>query len=262
VKNRYGINVSFYFEDNDGEPISVATNGVAGFTSKLVNAARIKRQGFEIIVNAKPLSNVKNFDWDITATFGHIIKNPIIRLIDGQDRILLSGGAFGTRFARAFQEVKWARAPGDTVRNLDWGQLIGGGIMRNADGLPLIRPDGSYVVDPNKHWGSVVPKTTGGLVNSFSWKDLTLNFSIDYQIGGKFFSLSEQWGHYSGLLEATTFINDKGMNVRDDVADGGGVHVVGVSSLDGRTPVDMYIPLLITGKISITNRSVSLLFTT
>ena len=233
VKNRYGVNISFYFEDNDGEPLSVAISGVSGYTSTLVNAARIKRQGFEIIVNAKPLSNVKNFDWDITSTFGHIIKNPVIRLIEGSDRILLSGGAFGTRFARAFQEV-----------GEDWGQLIGGGIMRNDDGLPLITPDGSFVRDAEKHWGSVVPKTTGGLVNSFSWKDLTLNFSLDYQIGGKFFSLSEQWGHYSGLLEATTFVNDRGMNVRDDVADGGGVHVVGVSSLDGRTPVDMYIPAI------------------
>jgi TonB-linked SusC/RagA family outer membrane protein len=246
VKNRYGINVTFYFEDNDGEPLSVAISGTAGFTSKLINAARIKRQGFEIILNAKPLTNVKNFDWDITSTFGYIIKNPVVRLIEGTDRILLAGGAFGTRFARAFQEVKWIRGPGDTVRNLDWGQLIGGGIKRNNEGQPLIQLDNQgrfvgYVNDPNKHWGSVVPKTTGGLVNSFTWKDLTLNFSIDYQIGGKFFSLSENWGHYSGLLEATAAVNDKGMNVRDAVADGGGVHVVGVSSVDGRTPVDIYV---------------------
>jgi hypothetical protein len=29
--------------------------------------------------------------------------------------------------------------------------------------------------------------------------------------------------------------------VRDPVADGGGVHVTGVSSTDGKTPVDMYV---------------------
>ena len=32
-----------------------------------------------------------------------------------QKRVLLAGGAFGTRFARAFQEL-----------GSDWGQLIGG----------------------------------------------------------------------------------------------------------------------------------------
>ena len=65
--------------------------------------------------------------------------------------------------------------------------------------------------------------------------------SLDYQIGGKFFSLSEMWGHYSGLMEATEDVNDKGMNVRDDVADGGGVHVIGVDVADGKTPVDLYV---------------------
>jgi hypothetical protein len=145
-------------------------------------------------------------------------------------RILLAGGSFGTRFARAFQE-----------QGKDWGQLIGGGIKRNAEGQPLLDANGLYVVDTDKHWGSVVPKVTGGLVNTLTWKALTFNFNIDYQVGGKFFSLSEMWGHYSGLFEATAASNDKGWNVRDDVSQGGGVHVVGVKAADEKTPVDTYV---------------------
>ena len=79
------------------------------------------------------------------------------------------------------------------------------------------------------------------MINTFTYKGLVLNLSLDYQVGGKFFSLSEMWGHYSGLMEATAAVNDKGMNVRDDVADGGGVHVLGVSSVDHKTPVDIYV---------------------
>jgi hypothetical protein len=100
---------------------------------------------------------------------------------------------------------------------------------------------GRYIRDLDKHWGSVVPKTTGGFLNTFTYKDFVLNFSLDYQIGGKFFSLSENWGNFSGLLDETAGTNDKGKNVRDAVADGGGVHVVGVSSVDEKTPVDMYV---------------------
>jgi TonB-linked SusC/RagA family outer membrane protein len=230
LKNRYGITANYYIEDNNGEPLAVAISGVAGFTSKLINAARIKRQGFEIVVTASPLKNIKNFSWDITKTFGYIVKNPVVKLSEGQTRILLAGGAFGTRFARAFQEL-----------GMDWGQLIGGGIKRNDAGLPLLTTGGLYVRDADKHWGSVIPKVTGGLVNSFAYKNWNLNFSIDYQFGGKFFSLSENWGNYSGLLAPTAAINDKGMNVRDDVSDGGGVHVTGVAAADGKTPVDMYV---------------------
>lgn len=229
LKGRLGLNFTYYNEDNDGEPLNVAVSGVSGFTSIAQNAVHVKREGIEIQLNANPVKG-KDFNWDITKTFGYIIKNPVID-IKGVDRVLLSGGAFGTRFARAFQE-----------KGKDWGQLIGGGIKRNAEGLMVVNPNsGLYVADADKHWGSVIPKTTGGIINTFSYKGFMLNFSLDYQIGGKFFSLSENWGHFSGLLAATAATNDKGKNVRDAIADGGGVHVVGVSSVDEKTPVNMYV---------------------
>ncbi|MFX9035006.1 hypothetical protein ABTN36_18545, partial [Acinetobacter baumannii] len=86
----------------------------------------------------------------------------------------------------------------------------------------------------------VVPKTNGGIVNSFSYKNFTFGFNLDYQVGGQFFSLSEMWGNFSGILAETAAINDNGKNVRNDVGAGGGVHVIAVSSVDQKTPVDKY----------------------
>jgi TonB-linked SusC/RagA family outer membrane protein len=231
LKGRLGVNVLYYNEDNDGEPLNVAVSGVSGFTSIASNAVHVKREGIEVQINATPVKG-KNFSWDLTKTFGYLIKNPVIE-INGvsSGRVLLAGGAFGTRFARAFQQV-----------GEDWGQLIGGGIKRNAEGLMVLNATtGQYVRDQDKHWGSVIPKTTGGLINTFTYKDFVMTFSLDYQFGGKFFSLSEMWGNFSGLLDETAATNDKGKNVRDAVADGGGVHVVGVSSVDEKTPIDRYI---------------------
>lgn len=233
MRNRLGVNLTYFNEDNNGEPVGVAQSGVSGFTSKLINAARIKKSGLELLVTASPVST-KNFSWQVSMNYSYLINNPVVQLAPGVGaggQTLLSGGAFGTRFARAFQEV-----------GLDWGQLIGGGIARNADGAMIVNPtSGLFVADATKHWGSVVPRTNGGIINSFSYKNFTLGFNIDYQVGGQFFSLSEQWGHFSGILEATAAINDKGKNVRDAVSAGGGVHVVGVSSVDQKTPVDKYV---------------------
>jgi hypothetical protein len=100
---------------------------------------------------------------------------------------------------------------------------------------------GAYATEQNHDFGTVVPKISGGLVNTLTYKNFVLNFNIDYQVGGKFFSLSEMWGTYSGLLAPTAATNDKGLNVRDPISLGGGVHVVGVSSVDEKTPVDMYL---------------------
>ena len=229
LKNRLGLNVVYFDETNKDEPLRVETPRAGGFSSLLLNALKVARKGIEVQLTATPVRS-KNFTWDITNNFAYLIDNKVTDFPPGNSRILIAGGAFGTRFARAFQET-----------DMQWGQLIGGGIKRNDKGLPLLDASGLYSADADKHWGSVVPKTTGGMINNLTYKDFSFNFNLDYQVGGKFFSLSEQWGNYSGLLAPTAYTNDKGKNVRDAVADGGGVHVVGVQASDGKTPFDMYV---------------------
>jgi hypothetical protein len=122
----------------------------------------------------------------------------------------------------------------------EWGQIFGNGIKRNAAGVPIIAANGMYANDPNTYFGSVLPKWTGGIQNSFTiFKSFVVNANIDYQVGGKFVSLSNRWGQYSGLTAATAALNDKGVPVRDPVADGGGVKVSGVD--DSGKPVSNYI---------------------
>jgi outer membrane receptor protein involved in Fe transport len=230
LKNRLGLNVVYFDEVADKIPVNVQLSGVSGFSSTSVNAAKVERQGIEIVLNGRLVSN-KNFTWDMSTNFSYLIKNPVSQIIDGQDQILLEGGAFGTRMARAFQ-----------VKGKDWGQLIGGGMKRNADGIPLVNPaTGQYIRDEFRNWGSIVPKVNGGFLSNIAYKQFTFGFSLDYQVGGKFFSLSEMWGHFSGLMAKTAALNDKGVNVRTAVADGGGVKVTGVSSVDQKTPVDVYV---------------------
>jgi hypothetical protein len=59
--------------------------------------------------------------------------------------------------------------------------------------------------------------------------------NFDYQVGGKFFSLSDMWGTYSGLTAKTSGLNDKGNPIRDAVANGGGIHVFGVQDIQDYT---------------------------
>jgi TonB-linked SusC/RagA family outer membrane protein len=241
LRNRLGFNAVYFWEKADKIPVNVTVSGVSGFTTTTVNAAVVQRSGIELVMNGRAISS-KDWNWDLSATFSYLINNPVKQIVEGQTQIpvesadpnnsaFTSAGAFGTRFARAFQ-----------VKGQDWGQLVGGGIKRNDAGQPIINPNtGLYVGDATKKWGSIVPKVNGGFLSTISYKQFDLGFSLDYQIGGKFFSLSEMWGHYSGLMEATAALNDKGINVRTPVADGGGVHVKGVSSVDEKSAVDMYV---------------------
>jgi TonB-linked SusC/RagA family outer membrane protein len=239
LKNRLGLVVNYYNENAKDQPVTIAIDGVSGFTSKVINAATVERHGFEFTLNGNVI-RTKDFNWDVTKTFGWLVKNPVTKIVEGQTRIQPSGvGWFGARFSGG--TLQYASAY--QVLNKDWGQLIGGGLKMNDQGKPLIDPNtGLYVsADANYDWGSIVPKITGGFQSLMTYKNFTLNISLDYQFGGKFFSLTESWGMYSGLLDYTASTNDRGKNVRDPLAEGGGVHVTGVSAVDGKTPIDMYV---------------------
>jgi TonB-linked SusC/RagA family outer membrane protein len=236
AKNKIGLTITYFFEDNIKAPLQVTSSGVSGFTAQRINAAWIQRQGIETELSARIIDK-KDFQWRANGTFSYLLDNPVKELAPGLSSIVLSGGSFGTRFARAFH-----------IAGQQWGTLRGGGIRRNDAGQPLITTNGFSgglgwysAGDATKEWGSVVPKITGGLQNFFSYKRFNMAISLDYQFGGQFFSLSEQWGNFSGLMENTGGLNDKGNPIRNSVASGGGVRVTGVQASDGRTPVDVYV---------------------
>jgi len=232
-QNRFGLNVNYYNETAASQPVQIGVDAVSGYRAKVINAATVKRQGLEFQLNAG-IIRTKNFNWNVTATLGWLMKNPVTQIVAGQDRIQPSGwiGTFGTQYASAYQ-----------VKGKDWGQFIGGGYTRGAGNLPVIDPTTNLYVtgNPNFDWGSIVPKITGGVQSLFTYKRFILNASVDYQHGGRFFSLTESWGMYSGDLDYTAANNDRGKSVRAPLSDGGGVHVKGVSSADNKTPIDAYV---------------------
>jgi len=233
-KYRMGLNVNYYHEITSDQPVQIDVDAVSGVTGKVINAASVKREGIEVRLSGVILSD-KNLTWNIIANVGWLINNKVTKIIEEQDRVQPSGWKSAldrNSFASAYE-----------VLGEDWGQLIGGGYARNEEGIPLIDPStGLYIAaNADYNWGCVVPKLTGGAQSFLTYKKFSFNFSLDYQHGGKFYSCSEYWGNYSGVLAPTAAVNDRGANVRDAVSDGGGIHVTGVSSADSKTPVDVYV---------------------
>lgn len=230
VRNRIGLSATYYDAVTSKAPVSVAINGASGFSSKSVNAGRIVRKGMELQLFLRPLQT-KDINWEINASYAYIIKNEVEELAPGVDQITLSSGA-------GFNGITTPIAAHQVGQ--PWGMIIGGGkTIDAASGLPVLTSDGHYVKMENKKFGSVLPQYTGGFQSSFSYKNFILNVNLDYQWGGKFFSLSDMWGSYSGLLARTAVLNDKGNPIRDAVADGGGIHMVGVDG--NKNSVDMYV---------------------
>ncbi len=226
IGSRIGLNFTYYKENRKDDIIPISVPRGTGYNSFLTNAGESERKGVEITLTGTPFKN-DNFTWESTLNYGQNTTTVISLPGDLQSLEAPGGtGAFG--FVSVIHEL-----------GNEWGQLKGAAIKRDASGNPILQSNGKYVVEQGQYLGSVLPDFTGGFINTFRYKDFSLTAAIDFQKGGKFFSLSEQWGEYSGLLEETAAINDRGANVRDALADGGGVHVTGVD-VNGN-PVDTYI---------------------
>jgi len=232
LNDRIGVSGTYWAGNEIGLPASISVNAASGFSSILTNFGEVDKKGFDLNIYGYPVKTA-NFAWNISLTYSNLLQDKVIEISKkyGVSRINVSGG--GNTFAAVPSLIQ--------QEGMAWGQLYGGGILRNSAGVPILDASGFYQQDTRGvYFGSVLPKHTGGMQNTFTiYKNFSVNFNIDYQIGGKFASLSDAFGSFSGLTERTAALNDKGNPVRDNVADGGGVHQVGVDK-NGK-PVSVYV---------------------
>jgi TonB-linked SusC/RagA family outer membrane protein len=224
LESKLGLNATYWDGTEKEIPYRISIPGFSGFTTKLLNTGEISKKGLDLILNVVPITNNDN-RWEMNFAFGYLIDNKVIKIAEGIDRFTVTGS--------------WTNADGSSrggapvmVHEVgsQWGELVGGGATM-VNGKYLLDANGMNVTNPDTHFGNVLPKYTGGFQNSVRFlSDFIFTFSIDYQVGGKFFSLSDMWGTFSGLTARTAGLNDLGNPVRDPVADGGGVHVTGVQN--------------------------------
>ncbi len=229
-KNRLGVSVTYYDEAQKNLPVAVPINDTSGFASYLTNAGRVSKKGVDIQFNIKPVWT-KNLQWDLNATWGKILSNKVISInkIEGDTAVQAiaqgywENGTGGRDVAYTVQEEgqEWGQVYGTTIQQINGKRVI--------DNDPASPTYGRFLTAGRKSFGSVLPNFTGGVQNTFTlFKNFLININVDFQSGGKFYSLSESLMDNAGLSLQTAALNDKGIPVRDPVEAGGGVHVEGV----------------------------------
>jgi len=228
LKDRLRFSFNYYNRSSKDQIISLSLPSSTGFSSALVNAGEIKSHGIELSLGGTPI-RTKDVTWDLNANFARS-RNKIESLYPGLDNFPYdSFGYTGT------PRINVERRVGQ-----EWGSIVTTGIKRNADGVALINDDGTPILEDNHNLGTFVPDLTGGLTTSVTYKQFTVGASMDFQIGGKLFSVTRGNTFGSGLAEETAGLNDKGNPKRDSPANGGGILIPGVRASDGQ-PNTTYI---------------------
>jgi hypothetical protein len=100
-----------------------------------------------------------------------------------------------------------------------WGSLYGAGFKTDDQGRVIIGTNGLPTTVSGKKIGDVTPDWLAGWSNELSYKNLSFGFLLDYRQGGDFFSETQMFTTYTGLLDYTAAgnIRETGVVVGKDV---------------------------------------------
>lgn len=216
--NKLGFDFTWYRKRTENQLMPVSTTTATGFSRRWVNAGTMQNKGFEVGLKATPVSN-DNFKWDIGVNWAKN-DNLVIDLYGDQENLVLNSFQGGISI--------------NATKGQPYGTIRGTGFKYHDNGQRIVDGNGYYKAVADQVIGNVNPDWTGGITNTLTYKDLSLNFLIDIQKGGDVYSLDTHYGQGTGLPYYTAGLNELGNPKRDPVSAGGGVLNEGV--LEDGTP--------------------------
>ena len=188
--------------------------------NKWVNAGMMTGDGWEVTLSGTPIMS-ENFNWNTTLNWSKS-ETVVEQLAPGIERLFLAG--FGT-------------AGTYLVEGLPYGAIVGGAYLREEAGTAsdtsLSIPGGAIVIDPDTGYqaidntqrviGDPNPDFILGWNNSFTYKNLTLNFLFDWKKGGDIWNGTAWALSFFGRSELTAQTREETPFVIDGVLpDGSG----------------------------------------
>ncbi|MBC9914468.1 SusC/RagA family TonB-linked outer membrane protein [Chitinophaga varians] len=176
-KDRLGLNVTWYKTNNRNQIIQVPTTIASGASNMLINAGNIQNSGWEIGLNTVPVKGKLTWKSDVNFTRN---QNKVISLTpavtsymlgstDGSNIVYLikEGTKMGDFYSRSWVKVKEGPYAGQA--------------LLNSNGLQQQDPELVKI-------GNYNPDFMMGFNNHFHYKNVTLNFLIDWRQGGSYYS--------------------------------------------------------------------------
>ena len=188
AKRRVGFDVTYFDQRTIDQIFPVPVSNASGYSTVVTNAGTIRNKGVEVSLNLVPVQS-RHFTWDMKVNFA--------RLRGTVEKVDTSVGVV-TVFDAAW--VASRMVEGGRV-----GDLYGYRFRYATDGQLLIGADGYPIVDLTqlRLAGNALPDFTAALVNTFTYKGLSLNFQIEWRQGGDVYDMGMRNATRNGILKST-----------------------------------------------------------
>lgn len=229
-KNRIGIDFAWFRNDTQDQILALPVSSSTGNLARIQNVGNMRSDGLELALNLVPVKTT-DFKWEMDVNWSNP-KSKVTALASGVENITLGSFQGGVTINASLGEA--------------FGTIKGTDYVRDPNGNPIVAATGTSAgkylkTDTNAVIGNMQADWFGGIVNRFTYKDLSFSFQVDWKQGGQIFSLDQYYGQSTGLYPETVFTNDLGNPVRNPLSNGGGVVLPGVKDV-GAPGSPNYVP--------------------
>ncbi len=188
-KGRLSLEATRYKQSSKKLVFAVPVSPTSGILSLVMNAGNLSNRGTEISLNAIPLKSA-SFEWNINVNYTRF-KSIVDKLAPGVTNIFLGG--FTTPNIRLVEGEEYGQIYGTAYQR---DAAKGNKIIVGANGLPLVTSSVQKIGNPN-------PKYLLGITNTFTYREFSLSFLIDYKKGGDIYSRNIADLQRNGVVKET-----------------------------------------------------------
>lgn len=168
--------VEFYKTETQDMVLLQRLPRLTGFENVLTNIGKVSNTGVDVTLNSKNI--VKNdFSWSTTIVFAHN-KNKILDVYGDKKDDLGNRWFIGQPIGVIYDYTKvgiWQEDEIAAGLNKGWDAQAEAGSVKLAD----LNGDGLINNDDRRVLGQTAPKWTGGITNTFAYKNFTINIFIN-----------------------------------------------------------------------------------
>lgn len=200
LNSRIGIDLTYYQSNTRNQILNIPLSLTSGYSSRSINAGKIKNWGFEAMLNLVPVKT-KDLTWNMDINFS-TNRSKVVSLSDNLTNFVMAsrrvsiearvnermGDMYGIGFARV--QNTDAKKPFYDASGKNVGQMV------FSNGRPV--PTSTLI-----KLGNYNPDWLAGIYNTLYYKGLKFGFLFDIRSGGELYSETQTVGREGGIIIET-----------------------------------------------------------
>jgi TonB-linked SusC/RagA family outer membrane protein len=181
LNNKIKLEFNYYDKSTTDLLLQVPIPGKTGFSSIFQNLGAMSNKGFEFEISSTNISS-RDFEWTTTFNISH------------NENIVTKLPTAFTQYNRSWVRLQQGYSMYSfwLYKQLSVDPQTGNAVYQDLD------KNGKITTDDRQIVGNAFPKYFGGLRNSFSYKNVDLNFFVYFSQGNKVFNMNRYFQEHAG----------------------------------------------------------------